>query len=90
MMNAGSMTGVPRKYLLSSCCCLNLASSVWLVAWGKLGGGLGAFSCRNSGDRRLCLSHGPSVGEARALVAHGNIRRRQDWDPGLTAGGSQA
>lgn len=30
------MTGVGTKYLLPWCCCLNLASNVSSVAWGKL------------------------------------------------------
>lgn len=35
------MTGVGTKYLFPWCCCLNLASNVSSVAWGKL-------RCRNN------------------------------------------
>lgn len=36
MTKAGSITGVATKYWFCWCCCLNLASKVLSVAWGKL------------------------------------------------------
>lgn len=92
MMNAGSMMGVPRKYLLSSCCCLNLASRVWLVAWGKLGRRFEIVSCKNGGqspalhDRLQVLSTevGRQAGAWAALSVKAEGQEPIAWYEGTT------
>ena len=82
MMKAGSMTGVPTKYLLSSCCCLNLASRVWLVACGKLGRAREAFNCGGTAAAHLLCA----VGRSQALRGGGGRALGLRW-PGHKAEG---